>query len=84
MQNAILNENTCIISSLNLYEFSQINNNEMALIFKKHSQQDIMMSPSFDLYCQTSTQNFYGHISNDANTPTYFRAIIPNSTFDLA
>ena len=57
---------------------------QMALIFKKHSQQDVMMSPSFDLYCQTSTQNFYGHISNDANTPTHFRAIIPNSTFDLA
>ncbi|MHA3048421.1 phospholipase D family protein [Acinetobacter sp. ANC 4639] len=30
-----MNENTCIISSLNLYEFSQINNNEMGILIEK-------------------------------------------------
>lgn len=30
-----LNEKTCIISSLNLYEFSQINNNEMGILIEK-------------------------------------------------
>lgn len=30
-----INENECIISSLNLYEFSQINNNEMGILIRK-------------------------------------------------
>ena len=30
-----LNESTCIISSLNLYEFSQVNNNEMGVLIEK-------------------------------------------------
>lgn len=30
-----LNENHCIITSLNLYEFSQINNNEMGILLRK-------------------------------------------------
>jgi len=31
MQNVIFNEDSCIITSLNLYEFSQVNNNEMGI-----------------------------------------------------
>lgn len=31
-----LNEHECIITSLNLYEFSQVNNNEMGVLIKKH------------------------------------------------
>ncbi len=31
-----LNESECIISSLNLYEFSQINNNEMGILIRKY------------------------------------------------
>ena len=30
-----LNENTCIITSLNLYEFSQVNNNEMGVLISR-------------------------------------------------
>lgn len=30
-----INESTCIISSLNLYEFSQVNNNEMGILIEK-------------------------------------------------
>lgn len=30
-----LNEDTCIITSMNLYEFSQVNNNEMGVLIKK-------------------------------------------------
>lgn len=30
-----INEDSCIISSLNLYEFSQVNNNEMGILIKK-------------------------------------------------
>lgn len=35
-----LNEESCIISSLNLYEFSQINNNEMGILLKKDEDSD--------------------------------------------
>ncbi|MEK5794550.1 DNA repair protein, partial [Acinetobacter nosocomialis] len=30
-----LNEDSCIITSLNLYEFSQINNNEMGILVER-------------------------------------------------
>ena len=30
-----MNENTCIITSLNLYEFSQVNNNEMGVLISR-------------------------------------------------
>ena len=30
-----LNEESCIVSSLNLYEFSQVNNNEMGILISK-------------------------------------------------
>ncbi len=36
-----LNESECIISSLNLYEFSQINNNEMGILIRKYEDQDV-------------------------------------------
>ncbi|NWK52571.1 DNA repair protein [Acinetobacter sp. SwsAc5] len=36
-----LNESECIISSLNLYEFSQINNNEMGILIHKYEDQDV-------------------------------------------
>ena len=36
-----LNEESCIISSLNLYEFSQVNNNEMGILIKKDDDIDV-------------------------------------------
>lgn len=36
-----INEDTCIITSLNLYEFSQINNNEMGIAVSRHGDPDI-------------------------------------------
>lgn len=35
-----LNENKCIITSMNLYEFSQINNNEMGILLDKNNDKD--------------------------------------------
>ncbi len=36
-----LNESECIISSLNLYEFSQVNNNEMGILVRKYEDQEV-------------------------------------------
>lgn len=36
-----LNEELCIITSLNLYEFSQVNNNEMGVLIKRSEDADI-------------------------------------------
>ncbi len=36
-----LNEEMCIITSLNLYEFSQINNNEMGVLMQRSSDGDL-------------------------------------------
>lgn len=36
-----INESECIISSLNLYEFSQVNNNEMGIAVKKYEDDDV-------------------------------------------
>ncbi|MDM1248913.1 DNA repair protein [Acinetobacter sp. R933-2] len=36
-----LNEDHCIISSLNLYEFSQVNNNEMGILIQKDDDVDV-------------------------------------------
>ncbi len=36
-----LNENTCIITSLNLYEFSQVNNNEMGIHITRDEDSEI-------------------------------------------
>lgn len=36
-----LNESECIISSLNLYEFSQINNNEMGILIRKYEDNEV-------------------------------------------
>lgn len=36
-----LNESECIISSLNLYEFSQVNNNEMGILIRKYEDGDV-------------------------------------------
>jgi len=36
-----INEQSCIISSLNLYEFSQVNNNEMGILIKKDDDVDV-------------------------------------------
>ena len=30
-----MNENMCIVTSLNLYEFSQVNNNEMGVLIQR-------------------------------------------------
>lgn len=35
-----LNENNCIITSMNLYEFSQINNNEMGILLDKATDEE--------------------------------------------
>jgi phosphatidylserine/phosphatidylglycerophosphate/cardiolipin synthase-like enzyme len=36
-----LNEETAIITSLNLYEFSQVNNNEMGVLISRHDDSDL-------------------------------------------
>lgn len=36
-----LTESECIISSLNLYEFSQVNNNEMGILIRKYEDGDV-------------------------------------------
>ena len=36
-----INEETCIITSLNLYEFSQVNNNEMGVLISRNEDSDI-------------------------------------------
>ena len=36
-----INESECIISSLNLYEFSQINNNEMGIFVRKYEDNEV-------------------------------------------
>ena len=36
-----LNEDSCIITSLNLYEFSQINNNEMGIFLSREDDGDV-------------------------------------------
>lgn len=36
-----LNEDSCIISSLNLYEFSQVNNNEMGILVNKQDDVEV-------------------------------------------
>ena len=36
-----INESECIISSLNLYEFSQVNNNEMGILVRKYEDNDV-------------------------------------------
>lgn len=36
-----LNEETCIITSLNLYEFSQVNNNEMGVLISRLDDPDL-------------------------------------------
>jgi phosphatidylserine/phosphatidylglycerophosphate/cardiolipin synthase-like enzyme len=36
-----LNEETCIVTSLNLYEFSQANNQEMGVLFRKSSDPEL-------------------------------------------
>lgn len=36
-----LNESECIISSLNLYEFSQVNNNEMGILVRKYEDDEV-------------------------------------------
>lgn len=36
-----INEESCIISSLNLYEFSQVNNNEMGVLIKKEEDSEV-------------------------------------------
>ncbi len=36
-----INEESCIISSLNLYEFSQVNNNEMGIFLDRHEDANI-------------------------------------------
>ncbi len=42
-----LNENHCIITSMNLYDFSQVNNNEMGVTFTK-TQDKILYSQAYD------------------------------------
>ena len=36
-----LNESLCIITSLNLYEFSQVNNNEMGVLIRRAEDTDL-------------------------------------------
>ena len=36
-----MNESECIISSLNLYEFSQVNNNEMGILIRKYEDDEV-------------------------------------------
>ena len=36
-----INEELCIVTSLNLYEFSQVNNNEMGVLFKRSEDSEL-------------------------------------------
>jgi len=36
-----INEELCIVTSLNLYEFSQVNNNEMGVLFQRSEDSDL-------------------------------------------
>ena len=36
-----MNQSECIISSLNLYEFSQVNNNEMGILIRKYENDEV-------------------------------------------
>lgn len=42
-----LNESECIISSSNLYEFSQVNNNEMGILVRKY-EDDIVFKEAYE------------------------------------
>ncbi len=42
-----LNENHCIITSMNLYDFSQVNNNEMGVTFSK-TQDKLLYSQAYE------------------------------------
>lgn len=42
-----INESTCIISSLNLYEFSQVNNNEMGILIQK-DQDELVFKDAYE------------------------------------
>ncbi|WP_277560886.1 phospholipase D family protein [Acinetobacter beijerinckii] len=42
-----INESTCIISSLNLYEFSQVNNNEMGILIEK-DQDELVFKDAYE------------------------------------
>jgi phosphatidylserine/phosphatidylglycerophosphate/cardiolipin synthase-like enzyme len=42
-----LNENHCIVTSMNLYDFSQVNNNEMGVTFSK-TQDKLLYSQAYD------------------------------------
>ena len=40
-----MNEEMCIVTSLNLYEFSQVNNNEMGILIQRGEDGQYFMSP---------------------------------------
>lgn len=74
-----LNEDTCIITSLNLYEFSQVNNNEMGILIERsndvtlykdtyeETQRIIRISDEVQMLPQSS-ENVESPASTDSNS----------------
>ena len=53
--------------------------NRIAPIYQKQSQQDSMMSQSFDIFFQTKDEYVFGHIPNRQTATIEFKEISPNS-----
>ena len=53
--------------------------NRIAPIYQKQSQQDSMMSQSFDIFFQTKDEYVFGHIPNRQSATIEFKEISPNS-----
>lgn len=52
--------------------------NRLAPIYQKQSQQDLMMSPSFDFFFQMKNEYITGHIPNTHDIPLKFHEISTN------
>ncbi|MBS9781297.1 MAG: phospholipase D family protein [Gammaproteobacteria bacterium] len=70
-----LNENECIITSLNLYEFSQINNNEMGVLIYK-DQDETLYSDAYEeaqriIRISEEVRMSLEKVQNDKNKKTY-------------
>ena len=52
--------------------------NRLAPIYQKQSQQDSLMSQSFDFFFQTKDEYVFGHIPNTQKTALEFKEISSN------
>ena len=51
--------------------------NRLAPIYKKQSQQDALMSQSFDFFFQAKNEYIIGHVSNTQNSAIEVRCLVP-------